>query len=848
MLRRRSASARAREESSNPSSSVSPPSHGSSSKHCAVNAYWDGDRSIVVVSRDSTGRRRSRRVDAEFSCFIRASEMTAKVERDLRTSRAVVGMRQEGAHWRVRFRTRDALRKLTSPPKWPGPDGERISYFEKYKITPLEADVHPVRRWLTENEVALQRPRRCYLDLETDSRVSFRNKEETRVLTWAVVSHEDGQTWRGVLEAETDAAERSLLLGLWEVLQGFDQVCAWNGDRFDFPVLRARTREQRISVPWNAWLWLDQLELFKKLNVSSSESGEEKTSFKLGAVASALLGETKDDLDASKSWSYWEAGGESRELLARYNVRDTELLRLIELKTGYADLLQTLCEATTTLPDSRGMNGTNYVEGFLLRLARGRDIHFRTSWEFRTSEKFDGALVIDPKKLGILRDVHVADFASLYPSIIQTWNMSPETIADQKVRGTYSGPGYVGQQWSKPRPAGHCEHPTLGWCFSVERQGLLAEAVTELKRLRQEWTDRKASLPPGTPEWKDADRRASAYKIAANTFYGVIGSPFSRFFVRDVAESVAQGGVWLLRLISAEAERSGMVVVYGDTDSVFVAGCTEAEFAAFVRRCNEEVIPKALAEYGCIRNEIKLAYEKQFDVVVMISAKRYAGSFVHYKGARATAESKPEIKGLEYKRGDSTRLARQLQLEVVERLLGRDFEPDWYLEEIARWKDRVVSGEIELRDLVLTKRLSQEIKDYKQKKKLDGNDAAQPPHVQVARVLAERGEDVGEGTRIDYVIADASSSPIKAIPASDATNPEAVDRYYAWEVLVYPPTQRVLEVCFPAYASELKTLGKARPPKVRARRNVVAVAGADGIMRRRGRGAPTVPSGQGTLW
>jgi len=813
----------------------------SSGRVAVVNAYWDGKNGVVLVSRDSQGRRQRRRVAAEHVCYLRKSELKERTERDLRASRAIHGMREEDSWWRVRFKTRDLLRKASAKPRWPGPDGERLSYFERAHVEPFEADMHPVRRWLTDNEVEIQRPKRCYLDIEADSRVSFSRKEEARILSWAVVDDE-GKKWSAVLEDDDDAAEHRLLMKLWRLLDQFDQVVAWYGDGYDFPMIRARSKLLGIQVQWQGWLWLDHLELFKKMNISASESGDEKQSYRLGAVSTAVLGETKADLDASRSWEYWAAGGAKRQELVDYNVRDTDLLRLLENATGYIELLQVLCQATTTFPDSRGMNGTNYVEGFLLKLARGRDLHFKTVWDYGGRIPFEGAYVLEPKK-GILRDVHVCDFSSLYPSIIQTWNMSPETLGP-RISGSLDGPGYRSdQKWHKPRPDGHCEHPTNGWTFTTKWMGLLAEAVTELKRLRKHWNDLKASLPPGTPEWKEADRRSSAYKIAANTFYGVIGSPFSRFFDRVVAESVAQGGVWLLKLVLAEAEHKGMSVVFGDTDSAFVAGSTEKQFKAFVDHLNTVVFPRELERLGCPRNDIKLAYEKQFDVLVMVTKKRYAGNFVHYKGSRATKDSKPEIKGLEFKRGDTARIARRMQEKVIHRLLTGDHEPQGYLEMVAEWRTSILEGEIEMSDVVLSKRLAKGLGEYKAKKKKDGTDAAQPPHVEVAKLLQQRGADVSEGTRIAYVVTDATSSPMRVAPADDVTI-EDVDRHYIWENLAYPATKRVLEVCFPAYGKELKALGVSRPSARRPKPepgSPLVNPRAKGVRRRK------PPEGQGTL-
>jgi len=782
-----------------------------------VNAYWSGD-SIIAVSRTVTGERNLKAYPAEYTCFLKAADVPAAVASKLRAWPRIRSWEADGDWIRLRFHTWRDLKEATSKSQYEHPTyGGYESMFDRLGLTVYEADVYPVRRFLTEYAVEIQKPRRCYLDIEADSRVPFGRKEDARILSWAVV--DDTGEWVGdLLSADTDAAETALLKDLWECLDQYDQVCAWNGDRYDFPVLKARTELMGIRVAFAGWLWLDHLELFKSMNMHVSESGDEKQSFALGRIATAVLGgETKDDLDGSKTWDYWVAGGEDRERLFRYNVRDADLLRMIEKETGYIDTQLVLCQVCHTLPDSRGGNGTNFVEGYLLKMGRAEGLRFRTNWDMDSGARFEGAFVMEPTRKGLLHSVHVADFSGMYPSIIQTWNISPETIRDDVVlvEDAATRPAYLRHLPPKtyPLPDDVCQVPG-GSCFRRDTPGLIPRAIAELKRLRKYWNAAKAKAVPGTPEWHDADRKSNAYKVAANTFYGVMGAPASRFYDQRTASAVTAAGRWLIRHTIAAAEARGMSGIYGDTDSVFIADVTEGAFRAFVDWCNAELYPKLLADLHCPTNEIRIAYEKEFATIVLVGKKRYAGRFAHYKGTRATADSKPEVKGLEYKRGDSAKLARDLQFEVIQSIMGGDEDPASYEAMAARWRDLVVAGTLTRRDFVLSKTLSRDSTAYAQKKKKNGDDAAQPPHVEVAKILCARGYDTGAGARIEYVVVDGWSSPLKAIPVEDYTD-GAEDRYYLWEQLVWPATERVLECAFPAVRWAEK-FGKVRPKKATA--------------------------------
>lgn len=775
----------------------------------AYNAYVKGD-SVILLSREK-GRRVSRSVPADFAAFFKADDISPELMRDLKASRAVRAVKRDGDWIRVGFGNDMARRDFCQG---------RESFVAHLGIKTFEADVKAPMRHVVDHNVSIQHAKRCFLDLETDSRVPFSRKEEMRILSWAVVD-EQGHTHVGVLEDDTDKCERKLLAQLWAVLAAYDQVCAWNGDGFDFPVLFARTEDRGVQVNPNEWLWLDHMLLFEKMNKNAAESGDEKQSMRLGDIGQAVVGEGKDitppeviEKFGDKSlgalaWQLWEAGGQWRDILVRYMIQDTDLLRKIEKETGYIALFDTVCEACNVFGDTHGLNPTHQMDGFMLRLGIERSMHFPTLEYRETIEKYKGAYVMEPTSNGIARDVHVADFAALYPSIILSWNMSPDTKYALKLDKQIDG---------------HAFCPLTRIQFSTAVKGILPTALTELLRLRKYWNDLKSTFAPGTPEWHNANRKSTAYKVVANSFYGVVGSPFSRFFDRQIAESVTQNGAWLILRTIEEAAKRGWRTIYADTDSLFVMDCSREEFETFTEWCNRELYPRILKEVGCVENHIKLAYEKQFERIAFVSAKRYIGSYVHYKGKAATADSKPEIKGLEFKRGDALVLARKMQEHIIDLICGGlkiatvpvpTMDIQHYHAVITKARSHILDDALPLAEIKLAKSLSKPLKEYAIKLKTNGEEAAQPPHVIIAKILQKRGEDVREGTRVEYIVTDGSVSPMKAIPASDYTGAEA-DRFYIWENLVYPPTQRLLEAAFPE--DDWTVWLKVRPKKERKKK------------------------------
>lgn len=781
-----------------------------------VNAYLENDSTIVALSRDDSGSLRESRYLAEWVSYYRSKDIDRDMERVLRNSDAVRGCILEHPEWwRVRYKDRDTRESLIRDERSP---------FSRQRIKTYEGDVNPIMRWSIDNLVSIAKPKRAYIDIEADSRVSFVCKEDARVLAIAVVDSE-GNKQKQVLEEDTDEAEKALLRWLWITLLDFDQVVAWNGDGYDFPVIWERSRQRRLKVNVDRWLWLDQMVAFKRMNMNASESGDEKQSFKLEDIGQYIVGKGKlksphfvrkrfgDRALGAISWDLWEAGGAFRELLSDYNVEDTDLLRAIEQETGYIDLFQTICEVCGVFGNTHSLHPTTQMDGFMMRLGKERAYHFDTKIHRENVQKFRGAYVMTPKANGIEKNVHVCDFKSLYPSVIRSWNMSPETKIPLLGASLKEG---------ELLPEGVCLAPGTGIAFKTEPEGILPSALRTLMDMRDWWKREVSKYPPGTHDWHNAKRKSTAYKVIANSFFGGASSPYGRFYDPEVGESCTQGGVFLLKSTIDEIEKKGWVNLFGDTDSCMPKGPTNEEFAEFVGYCNRELYPKLLKDCGCKDNIIQLAYEKKYELIVFTGKKRYIARYEHSEGKPATDESKPEIKGLEYRRGDAMRMARMLQAEIIDMIVGRlgiaeapvpTTDIERYHAVLSRVRTRVLTEALALDEVKMSHALSRSIKGYSTKVRADGYASSVPSHVQVAAILQKRGEEVREGTRIEYVVTNGAVSPMTVIPASDYTG-EEVDRFYLWESRIYPPTQRLLEAAFPEH--DWESWARVRPPKVRA--------------------------------
>lgn len=760
----------------------------------AVNAYHDGS-DVVLLRRGATGILERQRVAGPHVFYLLTSEVPDHIRDVLRGSKHVTSIRKRGRWARITMARSDNR-------------AAAIEWLSKHGVPAYEGDLTPIRRILADEDIQIVKPRRVYLDIEADSRVPFTRKGDARVLCWVLADNEgpDGarEIARSLLNEWTDADERRVMNELWAALDPYDQVIAWSGDRFDFPVIKARTIYTQCTLPrTERWLWMDLMLAYGRHGRNKAD-GEEKSSLKLNDVCHANLGEGKHDFNSAATYEAWmnstpcESGVcmNCRQCLINYCGQDTILLPKLETKLGVLALHDAVCQSCHIFPDSNSLRPTEFVDGFMLHIGARHDYHFPTLKRGRESKKYEGAYVMKPASPGILKNVHVADFASMYPTIIRTWNMSPETVAqDVPVNG--------------PIPPNRCRTPQTRTGFTTEFVGILPMALKEMIAQRKSHSDKKKALPPGTQEWKDAERGDNAGKVTNNSFYGVAGNKDSRIFNQGVAEGTSTTGAYLIKRVIEEASRWQLPAIYADTDGEFSQGPRE-KFQEFVDYCNSTLLPGIAQECGCLQSFLKIEFEKSFERIVFIKAKKYVGMYSHYKGKLAPADAEPEIRGLEYRRGDSAPLGRKLQKQIIDKLMKErcetpeDFEP---LIEAAR--RHITDDPLDVGEVSFVKALQKPINEYVQKeKKRGGGLTARPPHVEVAAMLKERGVDTGyKGARVRFVVKDAYMKDY--IPSEDYDG--TFDRNYLW-MSVWEPSLRLLVAAFPGYAWDRFSVKKKTKP------------------------------------
>jgi len=535
-------------------------------------------------------------------------------------------------------------------------------------------------------------------------------------------------------------------LNQWLATHDPDAIIGWNVVQFDLRVLHEHA--QRLKVPLllgrgdEPMVWREHgsrnhyfAAAAGRLIIDGIEALRSATwsfeSFSLENVAQTLLGEGKDiSTPYQRMDEINRMFAEDKPALARYNLKDCELVTRIFEKT---ELLKFLLEraSVTGLPADRNGGSVAAFTHLYLPLMH-RQGFVAPNLGDKPPQASPGGFVMDSRP-GLYESVLVLDYKSLYPSIIRSFLIDPVGLIEglKHPDDSESVEGFRGARFSRTR---HC----------------LPAIVARISEGREE-AKREHNAP-----------LSQALKIIMNAFYGVLGSSGCRFFDTRLASSITLRGHQIMRQTRELVEAQGYEVIYGDTDSTFVwlGSARSQEDAsrigqALVQHVNDWWSAHLHSAFG-LHSALELQYETHFTRFLMPtirgaeegSKKRYAGLVVRGDGSEEMV-----YKGLETVRSDWSPLARQFQQELYQRIFHRQPHQD-YVRDYVR---RTLSGEFD-ELLIYRKRLRRQLDDYERNV---------PPHVRAARLADDyndrmnRPRQYQRGGWISYVISVNGPEPLE---------------------------------------------------------------------------------------
>ncbi|EPH2849882.1 DNA polymerase II [Serratia marcescens] len=536
-------------------------------------------------------------------------------------------------------------------------------------------------------------------------------------------------------------------LNAWLERHDPDAIIGWNLVQFDLRVLQKHAERYQIPLRLgrggNLLEWREhgfkQNHFFAaaagRLIIDGIEALKSATwnfpSFSLEYVSQALLGEGKAiDNPYQRMAEIDRRFAEDKPALARYNLKDCELVTRIFAK---ADLLNFLLERATVTGLAADRSGGSVAAFSHLYMPRMHRLGFvAPNLGEQPEEHSPGGFVMDSRP-GLYDSVLVLDYKSLYPSIIRTFLIDPVGLVEgmRHPSDADSVPGFRNARFSRSK---HC-----------------LPAIVE-----QIWQGREAA------KRQHNKPLSQALKIIMNALYGVLGSSGCRFFDPRLASSITLRGHEIMRQTRELIEAEGYQVIYGDTDSTFVwlKQPHDEQLAAqigraLVQRVNAWWQQHLQQQFG-LENALELEFETHYSRFLMPtirgaeqgSKKRYAGLI-----ARAGGEEEMVYKGLETVRTDWTPLAQQFQQQLYQRIFKRQPYQDY----VRDYVGKTLNGDFD-DQLVYRKRLRRKLDDYQRNV---------PPHARAARIADDYNRSQGRplqyqnGGWISYVMTVAGPEPLE---------------------------------------------------------------------------------------
>tara|TARA_Y100000994_G_scaffold101277_1_gene83379 strand:- start:1573 stop:4062 length:2490 start_codon:yes stop_codon:yes gene_type:complete len=379
-----------------------------------------------------------------------------------------------------------------------------------------------------------------------------------------------------------------------------DVITGWNVQLFDIPYIARRidrilgekftkslspwklisSREiyikgrRQVAYDLRGIATLDYLELYRKFTYTNQES------YRLDHICMVELGERK--LDHSEFDTFKEFYEKDWQKFIEYNIHDVRLVDQLDDKMKLLDLAFTMAyDAKVNYEDvfSQVRMWDNYIYCELNK----RKIAIPPKREATKDAKYAGAYVKEPKP-GRYDWVVNFDLNSLYPHLIMQYNISPETLTDDR-HSTVSVDGILQKKVTIDGEYAVCAN---GAQYRKDMQGFLplmmqkmydSRVIFKKKMIKAKQEYEKNPSVELTKEIARCNNIQMAKKISLNSAYGAIGNEHFRYYRLANAEAITLSGQVSIRWIENKMNNylnkllttdKVDYVIASDTDSIYL--------------------------------------------------------------------------------------------------------------------------------------------------------------------------------------------------------------------------------------------------------------------------------------
>jgi DNA polymerase I len=445
-----------------------------------------------------------------------------------------------------------------------------------------------------------------------------------------------------------------------------------------------------------------------------------------------------EDVDLA---DYWD-DKEKREDLEKFSMDNAHCV--IGITEAVLDFAMQLASLVSLPLDHVGTAAVGFrVEWFLIKHAQkiGEIVPKRIEQPYRP---YVGAIVLNPEP-GLHEDVAVLDFKSMYPNLMITYNLSPDTYVSPK----------------EPVPScGVYEAPEVKHKFRKEPAGFYKEVLSHLIHVRDEIRSKMKAIAAESVEHRVLNARQKAVKVITNASYGYAGWIGARWYIKPVAEAATAWGRHTILSAIEMAKKKGLKVVYGDTDSIFAMYEPDK-----IEKLSREIEEKL---------GLEIKPDKIYKRIFFTEAKkRYAGLL---------PDGRLDIVGLEVIRGDWAVVAKKVQERVLEIIL-KEQSSQKASKFVQQFIYELRQRRVPYRDLIIWKTLTKPAEEY----------AVKASHVEAAKMLLEKGWKLTVGDKVGYVVVVGAGRLYERVKPYMFASYDEVDIEYYISKQIVPAAARILE-------------------------------------------------------
>ena len=473
---------------------------------------------------------------------------------------------------------------------------------EKYPEDHIEFDLKKMKLVTIDIEVASERgfPTVANCDEEMLC-ITLQNYSNKRIITFGQGSFNNNDPEVLYVECKDEYDLLNRFLDYWQTNTP-EVITGWNCTLYDIPYVAKRIGKilgekavKRLS-PWGlvtneeinvnhrphvvydigGITVLDYLDLYKKFTYKAQES------YRLDYIGEVELGKKK--LDHSEFDTFKEFYTKNWQKFVEYNIQDVRLVDALEEKMKLVELAVTMAfDAKVNFNDV--FYQVRMWDMIIYNELKKKNIVIPPKKDENKNEKYAGAYVKEPTP-GVYDWVVSFDLNSLYPHLIMQYNISPETLLDEKFPGVN-----VDKLLKKEVDLSSLEDVTVcpnGAQFTTKKRGFLPVLM---ERIYNERVIFKKKMLEAKKEYEKKKTKAlereiarcnniqMAKKIQLNSAYGAIGNNYFRYYKLDNAEAITLGGQLSIRWIEAKMNsyinnvlKTNNVdyVVASDTDSIYL--------------------------------------------------------------------------------------------------------------------------------------------------------------------------------------------------------------------------------------------------------------------------------------